>query len=106
MPTNLPWFATNGRIVDADGVLVCEASPEDAAAIVEAMNLRAACEVLEGAIKPKATLTVQYAWYEDEQPAHFVAHLKNIADPHHRGYLFGRPSLADALQALAGEVTR
>lgn len=85
-------------LLDRIAALEAEAAPLRA--------LWAAVEGLEQAIKPKGVLTVQYAWHQDEQPAHFVTHLRDTTDPYHRGYLFGRPTLAAALVdiALAAQV--
>jgi hypothetical protein len=98
MPTNLPWRVAknSGAIYDRDGVLVCEASPEDAAAIVEAMNLRAACEVLETAVQERYDIDARGSVLIDD---------RFIRDTLKWGEVAYGP-LADALIALAGEVER
>lgn len=95
MPSNLPWFATNGRIVDADGVLVCETSPEDAVAIVEAMAVWRAVKTLETAVQERHDLDARGSVLLDE---HLIAEMG-------WGEVRYGPLLA-ALIALADEVER
>lgn len=95
MQTNLPWRVAehSGAIYDRDGVLVCETSAEDAAAIAEAMNLRAACEVLD---RQREVRTVQVATQGCSAQAERGGVWK---------YADGA-TFADALRALAGKVER
>lgn len=68
--TPLPWHARAGTVRDADGVIVCETTTEDAARIVAAVNAQAALRAEIARLRGALTATIAriggaYDWNVD-----------------------------------------